>query len=96
VSPTLFVESLRQLYRGQPVLDVDIAIAALSVHTTPFTNREQEVLLLAAEGLPTKDIAARLFLTRGTVRNYLTRITAKTGARSLIEAVRRAQEMGWV
>jgi two-component system, NarL family, response regulator DesR len=95
-SPAQLVDSVRRLFRGQAVLDVDIAVAALSATTNPLTRREQQVLLLVTEGTPTKEIAARLFLTDGTVRNYLSRITAKTGARTLIDAVRRAQEAGWV
>ncbi|GIF14381.1 response regulator transcription factor [Actinoplanes teichomyceticus] len=95
-SPGQLIEGVRRLSRGQPVLDVDIAVAALSANTTPLTRREREVLLLATEGRPTKEIAAKLCLTDGTVRNYLSRIVAKTGARTLIEAVRRAQESGWV
>jgi two-component system, NarL family, response regulator DesR len=95
-SPSQLVDGVRRLSRGQAVLDVDIAVAALSASTNPLTRREQEVLLLVTEGTPTKEIATRLFLTDGTVRNYLSRITAKTGARTLIEAVRRAQEAGWV
>jgi two-component system response regulator DesR len=95
-SPGQLVDGVRRLARGQPVLDVDIAVAALSASATPLTRREQEVLLLVTEGRPTKEIAAKLCLTAGTVRNYMSRIIAKTGARTLIEAVRRAQESGWV
>jgi two-component system response regulator DesR len=95
-SPFQLVDSVRRLARGQAVLDVDIAVAALRATKNPLTRREQQVLLLVIEGTPTKQVAARLFLTDGTVRNYLSRITAKTGARTLIEAVKRAQEAGWV
>ena len=95
-SPAQLLDGVRRMSQGLPVLDVDIAVAALSANTSPLTRREQEVLLLATEGTPTKEIAAKLFLTEGTVRNYLSRIIAKVGARTLIEAVRRAQECGWV
>jgi len=95
-SPSQLADSVRRLSQGQPVLDVEFAVAALSATDTPLTGREQEVLLLAAEGAPTKEIAARLFLTDGTVRNYLSRIMTKTSSRTLVEAIRRAQEMGWV
>jgi two-component system response regulator DesR len=95
-SPGQLVDGVRRLARGEPVLDVDIAVAALTGGTTPLTRREQEVLHLATEGRPTKEIATKLCLTQGTVRNYVSRIIAKTGARTLIEAVRRAQESGWV
>jgi len=95
-SPSALVDGVRRLSRGEPVIDVEIAVAALNAASNPLTGREREVLLLATEGAPAKEIAARLFLTDGTVRNYLSRITAKTGARTLIEAIRRAQEAGWV
>lgn len=95
-TPSQLVEAVRRLERGQAVLDVDIAVAVLNAADTPFTNREQEVLLLATRGAPVKEIAARLFLTDGTVRNYLSRITAKSGARTLIEAIRLAEAAGWV
>ncbi|MBO3737517.1 response regulator transcription factor [Actinoplanes sp. NEAU-H7] len=95
-SPAQFIDSVRRLSRGQSVLDTDIAVAALTATAHPLTDRERDVLLLAADGTPAKDIAARLFLTDGTVRNYLSRITAKTGGRTLVEAIRRAQEAGWV
>jgi two-component system, NarL family, response regulator DesR len=95
-SPSQLIESVRRLARGEAVLDVDIAVAALNANAIPLTGREKEVLLLATAGAPPKEIAAQLFLTDGTVRNYLSRITAKTGARTLIEAIRRAQEAGWV
>ncbi|MFC3993834.1 response regulator transcription factor [Actinoplanes siamensis] len=95
-SPGQFIDSVRRLSRGQSVLDTDIAVAALTAPTHPLTDRERDVLLLAADGVPAKDIAARLFLTDGTVRNYLSRITAKTGGRTLVEAIRRAEEAGWV
>lgn len=94
-TPSQFVESVRRLSEGRAVLDIDIAVAALSA-TNPLTTREQQVLLLATQGAPPKEIAAQLFLTDGTVRNYLSRITAKTGARTLIEAIRRAHQAGWV
>jgi two-component system response regulator DesR len=97
VSPSQLIESVRKLVRGEAVLDVEIAVAALNAAAnTPLTCREQEVLLLATDGAPPKEIAARLFLTDGTVRNYLSRITSKIGARTLIEAIRRAQDAGWV
>lgn len=94
-SPAQFVDSVRRLAQGLAVLDVDIAVAALSANN-PLTTREQQVLLLATQGVPPKEIAAQLFLTDGTVRNYLSRITTKASARTLIEAIRRAQQAGWV
>ncbi|HEU5417168.1 MAG TPA: LuxR C-terminal-related transcriptional regulator, partial [Streptosporangiaceae bacterium] len=58
--------------------------------------RERDVLVAARPGATVAEIAARLFLTEGTVRNYLSAAIAKTGARNRAEAVRRADERGWL
>ncbi|WP_416905592.1 response regulator transcription factor [Micromonospora echinospora] len=54
------------------------------------------MLRAAAEGLPLKEIARRLFLAHGTVRNHLSAILRKTGSRNRMEAIRRAQREGWL
>ncbi|WP_307848942.1 helix-turn-helix transcriptional regulator [Micromonospora sp. U56] len=78
------------------MLDPDLVVAALAVAGSPLTPREREVLDVAAEGHPVRDIAERLVLSAGTVRNHLSRIMAKTGARTRLEAVRIARESGWI
>lgn len=95
-SPAALVDSVRRLARGEPVLDIELAVAALTARDNPLTDREREVLRLARDGAPTKEIARRLYLSTGTVRNYLARIVMKTGARTRLEAVRIAQEAGWI
>jgi two-component system response regulator DesR len=95
-TPGQLVESLRQLVRGEPVMDAKVAVAALTAKDNPLTEREREVLRLAGDGAPAKEIAAQLFLSAGTVRNYLSRVIAKTGARTRIEAIRIAQDSGWI
>ena len=95
-SPAQLVDGLRRIVDGKPVLDLELAVAALSAGDNPLTDREREVLLKAVDGAPTKAIAAELFLSTGTVRNYLSRAMAKTGARSRIEAVRIARDEGWI
>jgi two-component system response regulator DesR len=90
------VQGIRQLMAGEFVLDVELAVAALNADRNPLTERERDILRLARKGEPAKEIAARLYLSAGTVRNYLSRVMAKTGARTRIEAVRRAQESGWI
>ncbi|MGH3994064.1 MAG: helix-turn-helix domain-containing protein, partial [Pseudonocardiaceae bacterium] len=62
----------------------------------PLTSREVEVLRLAADGADAVEIAARLFLSAGTVRNYLTTIVSKLNARNRVDAVRLARNAGWV
>jgi two-component system response regulator DesR len=94
-SPTDLAEAVRQLAMGKVVLDPRIAVAALTTED-PLTEREREVLRLAVNGNPTKEIARTLHLSAGTVRNCLSRILTKTGARTRIEAIRVARESGWI
>lgn len=95
VAPQRVVEAVRQLARGEAVLDADLVIAALQPGS-PLTRRELEVLGVAAQGCPVKEIANKLTLSPGTVRNHLSRIMTKTGARTRLEAVRIAQHAGWI
>jgi two-component system, NarL family, response regulator DesR len=62
----------------------------------PLKDRELEVLRLAARGVPTREMARTLFLAEGTIRNRLSAAMRKTGSRNRVEAVRRAQELGWL
>jgi two-component system response regulator DesR len=95
-SPAQLIENVRRMMRGETVLDIGIAVAALTSRGNPLTDRECEILYLAAAGAPVKDIAAQVCLSAGTVRNYLSRIVSKTGARTRIEAIRIAQRAGWI
>ena len=95
-SPAQLMDGLRRIVDGKPVLDLELAVAALSAVDNPLTDREREVLVKSVDGAPTKAIAAELFLSTGTVRNYLSRAITKTGARSRIEAVRIARDEGWI
>lgn len=87
--------SVRQVAAGDQVVDPNLAVAAVCTAGSPFTAREIDVLRIAAEGVAAPEIARRLCLTRGTVRNYLSRIMGKTGAHTRLEAVRIARETGW-
>jgi two-component system response regulator DesR len=96
VSPAVLVEGVRRLAAGERMIDQRIAIAALTGGATELTTRDLEVLRLAADGASVAEIADRLYLSIGTVRNYLSRIIGKAGARNLIDAVRIAREAGWL
>ena len=61
----------------------------------PLTDRESQVLELVAEGKTTKEIAAELYLSAGTVRNYISTILDKLGVGNRIEAIQRFREKGW-
>jgi two-component system response regulator DesR len=95
-SPAELIRCIRLLTQGQPVLDANLAVAAMRAGQNPLTDREREVLRRTLHGQPIPDIAAELFLSTGTVRNYLARITTKTGARTRIEAIRIAESAGWI
>jgi two-component system response regulator DesR len=95
-SPTELIQAVRQMAEGHVVLDARVAVAALTAGENPLTERECEVLRLAINGLPTKEIARTLHLSAGTIRNCMSRVLAKTGARTRIEAMRVAQTSGWI
>jgi two-component system response regulator DesR len=89
------VDVVRRVHAGERVVDPQLAMAAWDA-TDPMTDRERDVLRLAADGLPNTDIAARLHLAEGTVRNYLSTAITKVGARNRIEAARLARDRGWL
>jgi len=95
-SPDELVGAVRRIADGLPVLDLELAMAALRAGDSPLTDRECEVLRLVTTGATAKEIARKLSLSAGTVRNYLSHILNKTGSRSRIEAIRKAQEAGWI
>lgn len=70
--------------------------AALAGGPSALTGRERDVLVAARDGATVADISAKLFLTEATVRNYLSAAIAKTGVRNRVEAVRVADERGWL
>ncbi len=95
-SPAKVVEAVRLIARGDPVLDPQVAVAVLTAAENPLTERERKILAIVAEGAPVKEIANRLYLATGTVRNNISRILAKTGASTRLEAYRIAREAGWL
>jgi two-component system response regulator DesR len=88
--------AIRAVVAGERVIDRDLAAAALALGATPLSGREADVLRVAAGGATVADIAGRLFLSEGTVRNYLSSAIGKTGARTRVEAARVAEEKGWL
>jgi two-component system response regulator DesR len=88
--------SIRAVMAGERVIDRDLAAAALALGATPLSGREADVLRAAAGGATVADMATRLFLSEGTVRNYLSSAIGKTGARTRVEAARVAEEKGWL
>jgi two-component system, NarL family, response regulator DesR len=88
--------AVRRVLAGERVIDPALAAAALSAGPNPLSARERDVLSAAADGSTIGDVALRLHLSEGTVRNYLSSAIRKTAARNRIEAVQAAQRQGWL
>jgi two-component system, NarL family, response regulator DesR len=89
-------ETVRTVLAGGRVIDPDLAAAALAEGGNPLTPRERDVLAASADGSMISEIAAKLYLSEGTVRNYLSACIQKTGARNRTEALRIAEDRGWL
>lgn len=87
---------LRRVHEGQRYVDPILAADALTAPESPLTPREAEVLAAAGPDRPVREVARALFLSPGTVRNYLAAVTAKLGAPSRAAAYRSAREQGWI
>ncbi|KAB2381566.1 response regulator transcription factor [Actinomadura montaniterrae] len=87
--------AIRRVLAGERVIDPELATTALAVGPNPLTERELEVLAAADHGATAADIAELLSLSENTVRNYLSGIIQKTGARNRIEAIQKARRNGW-
>lgn len=96
VAQAELAELIREVSGGGRVIDPALALATLAAADNPLTERELEVLRLAALGVPTREMARKLFLSEGTIRNRMSAAVRKTGSRNRLEAVRRAQELGWL
>jgi two-component system, NarL family, response regulator DesR len=88
-------EAVRRVHQGLRVIDPELATEAWS-EPDPLTDRERQVLRLAGEGKASGDIADRLSLSEGTVRNYLSEAISKLGAANRVEAARIARTKGWL
>jgi two-component system, NarL family, response regulator DesR len=88
-------DAIRSVHQGLRVVDPQLAQDAWG-EGDPLTDRERQVLRAAEEGLVSADIAARLHLSEGTVRNYLSEAIAKLGVSNRIEATRLARQKGWL
>ncbi|MGZ4611995.1 MAG: response regulator [Kineosporiaceae bacterium] len=89
-------DAVRRVHAGLRVVDPALAAESLAAGSSPLTARETEVLRAARDGGTVADLAAALHLSEGTVRNHLSSAIGKTGARTRAEAVRLADETGWL
>lgn len=88
-------DAVRRVQAGLRVVDPELAQEAWG-EADPLTERERQVLRHAEEGLTGSEIAARLSLSEGTVRNYLSEAISKLGAQNRVEAARVARQKGWL
>jgi two-component system, NarL family, response regulator DesR len=88
--------ALRRVMAGERVVDPELALSALSEGNNPLTTREREVLSASLFGASLAEIAARLILSEGTVRNHLSTAMQKLGAQNRMEAARLAEQKGWL
>lgn len=86
--------SIRSIIAGRRIYAPELVDGAYS-EANPLTEREKEVLVLMADGKNTKEIASELYLTTGTVRNYISAILDKLDVSNRIEAIKRIKEKGW-
>jgi two-component system response regulator DesR len=90
------IDAIRRVAAGERVVDPQLALAALEVAENPLSPREAEILKRHAAGASATEIAAELFLSYGTVRNYLASAVTKLGARNRVDAARIAADAGWL
>lgn len=93
---TELATAIRRVVRGERVVDPGLAASALSEGGNPLTERERDVLAASADGATIGDIASDLYLSEGTVRNYLSTAIKKLGTRNRVEAARLAERKGWL
>lgn len=89
-------DAVRRVHQGLRVVDPQMAADSLAFGDSPLTAREAEVAIAAAGGGTVADIARTVHLSEGTVRNHLSSVIGKTGGRTRAEAVRIAQNNGWL
>jgi two-component system response regulator DesR len=88
--------AIRRAVAGERIVDPGLAAAALSQGESPLTPREHEVLAAARDHATVAELAAALYLSPGTVRKHLSAVMQKLDARNRSEAVRLAEEKGWL
>jgi len=94
--PERLADAIRRVADGERVVDPVLAAETLASGASPLSARERDVLVAARPGSTVAEIAGKLFLSEGTVRNYLSAAISKAGARNRAEAVRTADARGWL
>lgn len=94
--PEQLAAAIRSVAAGERMVDPKLALAALAEGASPLTARERDVLALSVDGATVEQIAGRLHLSQGTVRNHLSIAIQKLEARNRFDAARIAEEKGWL
>ena len=94
--PEELASAIRRAMEGERVVDPTLAAEALSEGISPLTEREREVLASSTNGATIREIAEKLYLSEGTVRNYLSTSIKKLETRNRAEAARLAERKGWL
>ncbi|UQN15541.1 response regulator transcription factor [Gulosibacter sp. ACHW.36C] len=89
-------KTIREVAAGRRVVDPVLAAESMGVGESPLSPREAEVLAAAADGASVREVASRVHLSAGTVRNHLSAAIGKTGAGNRAEAARIARDRGWL
>ncbi|MFZ8198566.1 response regulator transcription factor [Alteromonas portus] len=89
------IDAIYKVSAGEKVISTELAIMALD-DNNPLSKKEMSALKLASEGLKTQDIAQSLFLSEGTIRNYLSEAISKLDATNRVDAARIAKQKGWL
>lgn len=87
---------IKEAMAGKTYYDPSLVTGYMSSQRNPLSDREQEILALIEQGNSSKEIAKKLFLTDGTVRNYISESLSKLEAKNRIEAVAKAKSKGWI
>ncbi|PEE39481.1 response regulator transcription factor [Bacillus pseudomycoides] len=90
------IEAIRKVMNGERVVSTDLAATLFLKESNPLTDREAEILRMVKNGMTTREIGKTLYLTNGTVRNYLSSAIQKLEAESRFQAIRIADEKGWI
>ncbi len=89
------IDAIHKVSAGDKVISPELAIMALD-DNNPLSQKEMSALKLASDGLKTQAIAQQLFLSEGTVRNYLSEAISKLDATNRVDAARIAKQKGWL
>lgn len=90
------IQHIRSAMQGKVYYEPSLITGYMNNQRNPLTPKEQEILTLIAKGATSKDISAQLYLTDGTIRNYISEIISKLGAKNRIDAAAKAKENGWL